>query len=100
MLVLAAKSLPSSTKAFAGSQAAQQSVSDFPCACALFTDVAAIKPAAARPIRPVVLVMLVSSCALPALAAAPSHTRVALCLLKRLFINSASGNFYAALDRG
>src|SRR5476649_166071 len=65
MPVLAVKSLPSSTRAFAGSQAAQHNVSDLPSACAFSTGAETAKPAAIRPTNAKAFVM----CVLPLLPA-------------------------------
>src|SRR5689334_4404329 len=67
MPVLAVKSLPSSTSAFAGSQAAQHKVRDFVCARASLAGPAMERAAAATPINANALVILVSSFGLPAL---------------------------------
>src|SRR4029077_2484360 len=73
--VLAVKSFPSSTNAFAGSQAAQHNVSDFACACALSMGAAAASPAATSPVNIKALLILASFVELCRLLAVAARER-------------------------
>src|SRR5579885_3169813 len=92
MPVLAVKSLPSSTSAFAGSQAAQHKVKDLAWACAFWTGAAAASPAARIPATSNAFVMFGSL-----LRAAPANRGVPLERTHRLSIAADARSIFGNL---